>query len=471
MKILKHLGMLLVGVALGLGAGMLIMMNGTPASAATLGHEHDGLREHRGVAATCYADGISDYWECQVCNKYFADENGVTEIAADALANWLVIPQLKHTTSANYKHDYVMPTCAVEGHNAYYACSNYGCGAIFSDKNCKYELTWDQVSLGKRAHKTPLVAVPEKLATCTTDGYVAHYACADCGATFTDEYAKKAVIDVVETKLGHQPVKVAAETATCLHSGKKEHYACTTCGELFLDAAGKTAVTLDEIIIAQESHSWDYTVPGYAATCTADGRHEYYHCGNGCDGKFKTMFMDPRKKYDSDEELVIKATGHKFDDKLVLKDNAVASRAYDEEGNLIYQNAVYYTGTCTDCGAHKGEIYLDGFAHLSGNTATSSNETVDDVIYDIWTVTIDKLNPQQDGAGYEIKITITRPDNFTEDTALDLDGVTNVQYKLRTLTLTVHFDELPTAGDELLWEFDWDGDGKCEQSVKLRIAA
>lgn len=38
------------------------------------------LVKHESVAATCLADGTKTYWQCEKCNKYFADEKATTEI-------------------------------------------------------------------------------------------------------------------------------------------------------------------------------------------------------------------------------------------------------------------------------------------------------------------------------------------------------------------------------------------------------
>ncbi len=44
--------------------------------------KHD-LKKHAGSDATCTDDGTIDYWECNVCGKYFSDANGKQEIGKD----------------------------------------------------------------------------------------------------------------------------------------------------------------------------------------------------------------------------------------------------------------------------------------------------------------------------------------------------------------------------------------------------
>ncbi|MBR2707794.1 MAG: InlB B-repeat-containing protein [Mogibacterium sp.] len=55
-------------------------------------HNSSTLTKYEAVAPKCEAGGHSEYWECDVCNKYYADDNGKDEISADT---W-VIPALGH---------------------------------------------------------------------------------------------------------------------------------------------------------------------------------------------------------------------------------------------------------------------------------------------------------------------------------------------------------------------------------------
>ena len=45
-----------------------------------LDHTHS-MEYHAAVAATCTQDGMEEYWECTKCNKYYADSEGIREIA------------------------------------------------------------------------------------------------------------------------------------------------------------------------------------------------------------------------------------------------------------------------------------------------------------------------------------------------------------------------------------------------------
>ena len=66
--------------------------------------EHPRMTKTDAVAATCTATGNSAYWTCDVCGKFFSDENGETEITKNS---W-VIPATRHDWS---NHDGICKVC------------------------------------------------------------------------------------------------------------------------------------------------------------------------------------------------------------------------------------------------------------------------------------------------------------------------------------------------------------------------
>ena len=61
-------------------------------------HTHN-MTHHPAEAATCTEDGNVEYWSCEGCGKYFADENGSEEITT------IVIPATGHTYSEEWTYD------------------------------------------------------------------------------------------------------------------------------------------------------------------------------------------------------------------------------------------------------------------------------------------------------------------------------------------------------------------------------
>lgn len=119
-------------------------------------HTHT-LKEYKGSAATCTADGVEAYWQCtdETCNKYFSDKDGTVEITAPK-----TIPALGH-----------------EDKNKDYKCDR--CGAAL----CKHD---------------KIVKVDAVAATCVSVGTEEYYKCETCGQKFKDAEGKTKLATVTE---------------------------------------------------------------------------------------------------------------------------------------------------------------------------------------------------------------------------------------------------------------------------------
>ena len=119
-------------------------------------HTHT-LKEYKGSAATCTADGVEAYWQCtdETCNKYFSDKDGTVEITAPK-----TIPALGH-----------------EDKNKDYKCDR--CGAAL----CQH---------------TNIVKVPAVAATCLATGTEEYYQCSECKQKFKDAEGKTKLATVTE---------------------------------------------------------------------------------------------------------------------------------------------------------------------------------------------------------------------------------------------------------------------------------
>ena len=102
---------------------------------------------------------------------------------------------------------------------------------------------------------------------------------------------------------GHALTETAAVGASCTEDGSIVYYTCAECGKLFSDAAGKTEIGPDDTVVPALGHT-----PGSnavtvvrEATCTEDGERTYLcaRCGE-------------------DVTEAIPATGHDWDEGKVL---------------------------------------------------------------------------------------------------------------------------------------------------------
>ena len=165
-------------------------------------------------------------------------------------------------------------TCTEDGHKAYYECD--GCDKIFADAEGEDEITLDSTVVEALGHDVEQVAAVE--ATCTTDGNIAYYECKVCHELFEDEEATKP-IDKADTVIAakHDLVNVPAKEATCTAEGNIAYYECKVCHELFNDADATEAIEKEDTVVAKKAHTPE-TIPGKAATCTETGLTEGSKC-------------------------------------------------------------------------------------------------------------------------------------------------------------------------------------------------
>lgn len=129
-----------------------------------------------------------------------------------------------------------------------------------------------------------LSATPEKSVTCTEDGNIAYWYCADCDKYFSDQdgYAVITLEDTVIESTGHTVVIDSAKEPTKTETGLTEGAHCSVC---------------KEVIIAQEVLP---VLSGYAITYNiATGDSSSYIAAQG----LESAIADEKRQYFSDEGL------------------------------------------------------------------------------------------------------------------------------------------------------------------------
>ena len=240
---------------------------------------------HDEVAAECEKAGIKEYWECTICAKLFADEAGAREITEEELN----IPATGHKSSEAVKENEVAATCTAAGsYDEVVYCSV-----------CGKELSREHTTVPALGHtEAEAVKENEVAATCTTAGsYDEVVYCSVCGKELSRETKTVAA-------LGHDWSDWAQTKApTCTAEGE-ESRTCSRC-----DA--KETRTLEALGHALE------LVPGKAATCTEAGKKDYYECSR-CHDKFYDA--EGKNPIEKEEDLVIAALGHDWDNGTIIKD-------------------------------------------------------------------------------------------------------------------------------------------------------
>ena len=97
------------------------------------------LVAHAAKEETCTEAGNAAYWSCKNCDKFFSDENGEHEIAANS---WVIAAKGHQMTH----HDAVSSeTCTTIGNIEYWSCS--ACNKYFSDENGNTEIDKDSIKV------------------------------------------------------------------------------------------------------------------------------------------------------------------------------------------------------------------------------------------------------------------------------------------------------------------------------------
>ena len=258
--------------------------------------------------ATCTETGNSEYWYCSVCDKYFSDAEGETEITLAST----VIPAKGHTPGEAVIENRVEPTCTKKGsydevvyctvcgeelsrttkeidanghtmtataakdatcteagNTAYWYCSV--CDKYFSDAEGKNEIAVNSWIIPAKGH-TPGEAVIENRVepTCTEKGsYDEVVYCTTCGDELSRTHKETAA-------LGHTMTATAAKDATCTEAGNTAYWYCNVCDKYFSDAEGETEITLASTVIPAKGHTSGEAVieNRVEPTCTEKGSYD-----------------------------------------------------------------------------------------------------------------------------------------------------------------------------------------------------
>ena len=166
--------------------------------------------ESKTTQPTCTQDGSTVY-TCSTCGDTYSE----------------TIPALSHSTVYNAKK---AATCTTDGYGAHYHCNT--CGKNFIDENCTYAVPDSYLFIKATGHKVTFYS--DKDATCTENGYYAHYKCANCSTCFVDADCAYSVPEayITLTATGHTEVTDAAVAPTCTATGLTAGSHCSVCGEV-----------------------------------------------------------------------------------------------------------------------------------------------------------------------------------------------------------------------------------------------
>ena len=208
-------------------AGLLAI--GQPA-VIPVNHDNHDLEYVRSASrdASCTEDGL-DYYVCR------REDCGYTKrVKIEATGHTLTPTAAKKAT------------CTEPGNSAYWTCDV--CGKFFSDEQGKTEIALADTVIKAAGHTlTPTAA---KEASCTEGGHTAYWTCDVCGKLFSDEQGETEITQadtVIEA--GHKLVKTEAVEPTTEQAGRHEYWTCSVCGKFFGDAEGENEIAENSWIL------------------------------------------------------------------------------------------------------------------------------------------------------------------------------------------------------------------------------
>jgi len=99
-------------------------------------------------------------------------------------------------------------------------------------------------------------------ATCESSGKLAYWECVGCGAYFSDKDCKKEIskVSINVEKKAHDLEKHERVEATESSAGNIEYYTCGDCGKYFSDAQGKNEITANDITLSSPITALDFVI-------------------------------------------------------------------------------------------------------------------------------------------------------------------------------------------------------------------
>ncbi len=220
--------------------------------------------------ATCAEEGNIAYWYCESCNSYFSDAEGLNEISESET----VTAKKNHALTHYAKKD---ATCTEEGNIEYWQCEE--CDKYFADENATGEIKESDIVIAAVGHS--LTKITENAASCTEAGNITYWQCNVCETCFADEKASTEinVDETVITPNGHALHYVEAKEPTCSKTGNIEYWYCSACETAFSDSDGKNEIEEEDTILSVIDHGLNLIhVEAVDATVDAAGVYEHWYC-------------------------------------------------------------------------------------------------------------------------------------------------------------------------------------------------
>lgn len=227
-----------------------------------LGHR---LFHYSAKEPTCNLNGNLEYWKCLRCYKLYSDEKACCEVFMQDVR----LPARGHEFLF---HAAVASTCTASGYEAFYECAM--CAKLYADEDGATEIL-EPVLISPKGHRTvEYSAVPP---TCTQTGIYAYFKCSECLRLFSDRACNHEIAaPIMIAAKGHDLCKHAAIDASCTQEGHAQFWSCNLCDALFSDGKGINQISSVQTIPPRD-HQLQH-VSSVLPTCTSEGISDHWKC-------------------------------------------------------------------------------------------------------------------------------------------------------------------------------------------------
>jgi len=221
------------------------------------------------IAPACHYNGQIEHWYCAECEQFWADE-ALTQITN---SKNIIVPAV----GGEVIHvEAVAPTCQSVGNIEYWYCEE--CEQFWADEALTQITNSKNVILGAGEH-TNLVHFEAVEPACHYNGNVEYWFCPDCEGFWTDEALTQVTNSksVILPATGGEVVHFEAIAPACHYNGQIEHWYCAECEQFWADEA-LTQITNSKSVILPAIGGEVIYVEAVAPTCQSEGNVEYWFC-------------------------------------------------------------------------------------------------------------------------------------------------------------------------------------------------
>ena len=220
------------------------------------------------VAPGCHYNGNIEYWVCYECEQVWQDE-ALTQLTN---SKNVILPAIGGEVEHVEAKD---PTCSSEGNIEYWFCAQ--CEQYWQDEALTQLTNSKNVKIGLADHN--IVHFDAVEPGCHYIGNIEYWFCTECEIFWADEALTKITNSksVILPMLGGDVAHIEANAPACHYNGNIEYWYCAECEQFWQDEA-LTQITNSKNVILPALESTATYVPAVDATCESVGNVEYWFC-------------------------------------------------------------------------------------------------------------------------------------------------------------------------------------------------